>query len=380
MEKKTLTPSQLRLFSIEEELIDLGARKQFAQELSFPSGNADGIGRMLRETIDVMPRIPVYAGTLFRAVTNPESTSSIISRVISEDPSLAAQILKNVNSPYYGFPNKVVDLQHAITLLGISQIHSLILYHGMRTTLPNTRSFVNLQSQSVLLSHVAGAVAELVDHATTPLFSTLGLLSNIGKGVVFFAQHKHPEIEEAVPLLDHFKIGSMLLIRWGLPELIHETIRLMGKAKYIPPSEIPEPYRHNVSILTLAVAVLDRRSIGETDASSCLEEYMHQAGFGALSLEDLGDGHVLPLLQRKKGVLPHVVRNFLDRSPQTAVRISKAGIGSVEKRLLERRSSREEDAGSPPDPPATPARPHEHAPWSWVAGLRTWIRRYFRST
>jgi HD-like signal output (HDOD) protein len=335
MEKKSLTPSQLRLLAVEEELVDMGARNQFLHALpQIQEGSADGIGRILRSTIDAMPRIPVYAGTLFRAINSPTSTSTLISKAIGQDPSLAAQVLKYVNSPYYGFPNRIVDLQHAITLLGTKQIHSLILYHGMRTTLPNTRSFVNLQTRSVLLSHIAGAVAELVDPPRAPMLATLGLLSLIGNGVIFLAQHKHPEIEEVVGVLNHFKIGSMLLIRWNLPELIHETVRLMGPAKYVPPSEIPEAYRQNLSILTVAIGVLEQRSISRTDTSLHLQEYVSQAGFGSTPIATLAERQILPHMRTTREILPHVVRNFLDSSPHASVTIKERGIGALEKRAL----------------------------------------------
>jgi HD-like signal output (HDOD) protein len=364
MEKNTLTPTLLRLLEFEEELIDFGAKTQFSQKFANTENSTEGIGRILCSVIDEMPSIPVYAGTLVWAVNNNESTSSLISKIISEDPSLAALILKNVNSPYYKFPNKIVDLQHAITLLGNKQIHLLVLYHGMRNTLPNTRSFVNLQSQSVLLSYLTSAVGELIDSKKVPLLSTLGLLSRIGNGVIYLAQHKHPEIEEAAPLLNHFKIGSMLLIRWNLPEIIYETIRLMGKAKYAPLEEIPESYRKSVSILTLAHAVLDQKSYGRSDVSAYLEEYVDHAGFGGMSIDHLADTHILPLLRERKNVLPHVVRNFLNTCPQKNISIGKPGIGVHEKRALKRKEIKEGGGAK------------EHAESSSIAGPATsvWIQ------
>jgi HD-like signal output (HDOD) protein len=338
MEKSTLTSPQIRLLAVEEELIDMGAKGLFSNKFAQLRESTGGIGEVLRSVIDEMPSLPVYAGTLFRAVNSPESTSALISKFINEDPSLAALLLKNVNSPYYGFSNRIVDLQHAITLLGTKQIYLLMLYHGMRTTFPNTRSFVNLQSQSVLLSYLASTVAEVVDAQKAPLFSTIGLLSTIGNGVIYIAQHKHPVIEETALLLNHFKIGSMLLIRWGLPEIIHETIRLMGKAKYVPPSEIPEPYRQAVSILTLAHAIYEQRTMGTSECCAYLDEYIIYSGFGSDPIDTLAEDRILPILQQKKNLLPHIVRNFLS-NPRKSVKNKNYGIGANEKRALDRLSA-----------------------------------------
>jgi HD-like signal output (HDOD) protein len=369
MEKNTLNLSLMRLLAVEEELIDIGAKDQFSKLLALSSESAEGIGRVLCSIIDEMPSLPVYAGTLLKAVNSSESTSALISKAIHEDPSLAALILKNVNSSYYAFPNRIVDLQHAITLLGTKQIHLLVLYHGMRNVLPNTRSFVNLQSQSVLLSHLTSAVAELLDPPKVPFFSILGLLGLMGKGVIFLAQHKDPVIKEAAPLLNHFKIGSMLLIRWNLPEIIHETIRLMGKARYSPLGEIPEPFRQGVSILTVAHAVLEQKSTVASDGPEYLQEYVSYAGFGTETIDSLAEDRILPLLRKKKRVLPQVVRNFLDTCPRKNIQLKTFGIGAHEMRALERRTLQEEehqqlqpDFPSPLDlsttPPTPPPAPH----------------------
>jgi HD-like signal output (HDOD) protein len=338
MEKETLTPSLVRLLAVEEELVDFGAKHRFSQGLARPGAVVEGTGKILCSVIDGMPSLPLYAGSLFRTVNSTDSTSAAVSRIIGEDPTLAALILKNVNSPYYGFPRKIVDLQHAISMLGTKQIHLLILYHGMRTTLPNTRSFVNLQSESVLLSYLASALAELVDPQRAPLCSTLGLLSRLGFGVIFLAQHKHPEIEKIAPLLNQYKIGSMLLIRWDLPKEIHETIRLLGQAKYSPPHEIPEAYRLNVAILTVALTLLERHRGEKQESAAFLDEYLKCAGFGEMPLDSFVQNRLLPLLRQKKSILPHVVRNYLNTCPRKVVTIKRSGIGAVEMRTLERKS------------------------------------------
>jgi HD-like signal output (HDOD) protein len=351
MEKETLTPSLVRLLAVEEELVDIGAKHRFSQGHVRPGKVVEGTGKILCSVIDGMPSLPLYAGSLFRTVNTTDSTSAAVSKTIGEDPTLAALILKNVNSPYYGFPQQIVDLQHAITLLGTKQIHLLILYHGMRTTLPNTRSFVNLQSESVLLSYLASALAELVDPQRAPLCSTLGLLSRLGFGVIFLAQHKHPEIEKVAPLLNQYKIGSMLLIRWDLPEAIHETIRLLGHAKYARPDEIPEAYRLNVAILTIALSLLEQHRGENQESAAYLEDYLKCAGFGDMPLESLAQNRLLPLLRQKKNILPHVVRNYLNTCPRKAVTIKRSSIGAVEKRTLERKSVAAESAGqtTPPE-------------------------------
>ncbi|MFW6324181.1 MAG: HDOD domain-containing protein [Desulfovibrionales bacterium] len=367
MKKSTLTPSEMLLLATEEEYIDQRAKDGFSYSHLDACGREEGIGSIIRSAIEEMPRIPVYAGTLMNALESSEATAATLSRIISQDPFMSAQILKNVNSAYYGFEKKIVDLQHAITLLGINQIHLLVLYHGIRKTLPNTRSFVNLQSQSVILSYLAAGIAEMIDPRTVPVFTTLGLLSNIGRGVIYLAQHRHPEIEQVAPLLNHFAIGSMLLIHWDLPEIIFETTRLMGKAGYDSPQGLPAAYRRSVSILVLAHAVFHLKREGRAEGWDHIGEYMSRAGFGSETVHALAENRILPLLRERKSVLPHVVRNFLETGPQK-VKFRESGIGSIEKQVLERKKVQASERVQE-NAPAVPSEPMRRE-WKFFKWLR----------
>ncbi|MFP4517646.1 MAG: HDOD domain-containing protein [Desulfovibrionales bacterium] len=299
------------LIDIQEAIIDQRARRIFSLKLSPGSDDEQSTARVIRSIIDEMPKLPVYAGNLVSVLEDPNSSFDQIARIIHEDPSLAAQILKNVNSPYYGFKQKVVDLTHALTLLGVNQIYLLVLYHGLRSTMPNTPAFINLQRHSVVVSHVASALAELVDKKLVLIAGTLGLLHDIGKSVVLLAQQNHPQVHDLVPLLNQYHIGSLLLLRWNLPEEIHESIRLQAVAPFAPPADIPDRFQKLVIILTLAHIVADELQKKDSEGFLYWREYLKQGGFGDVSMQDLTRDQVIPLLQKKAAILPRVVRNLL---------------------------------------------------------------------
>ena len=79
------------------------------------------------DNVSDLPTLPQVASTIIALVDDPNSSVRELNRIMSQDPSMAAKILKLVNSEYYGLTNKVSDLGHAISLLGYSTIKSIAL-------------------------------------------------------------------------------------------------------------------------------------------------------------------------------------------------------------------------------------------------------------
>ena len=58
---------------------------------------------------------------------------------IEADPGLTAQVLRFVNSSYFGFRHEISNVQAAITLVGIRSIKSFVLWNAVFDILPNPR-------------------------------------------------------------------------------------------------------------------------------------------------------------------------------------------------------------------------------------------------
>lgn len=59
------------------------------------------------------------------AINDPACSSTRMAEVVGLDPALSSRVLRAVNSPYYGFAQKVETLPRAITLVGVGKIKSL---------------------------------------------------------------------------------------------------------------------------------------------------------------------------------------------------------------------------------------------------------------
>src|SRR5438309_2148679 len=69
-----------------------------------------------------LPTLPFIAAKVLEIVNNPRSSASDLAKIISNDQSLAARVLRLVNSAYYGFPNPITTISHAVTILGFNTL------------------------------------------------------------------------------------------------------------------------------------------------------------------------------------------------------------------------------------------------------------------
>ena len=70
------------------------------------------------ESIGGLPTLPRVASEIIARVSDPDSSMKDISKIIHQDPSLAAKILKVANSAFYGLRQEVSTLQLAMVVLG----------------------------------------------------------------------------------------------------------------------------------------------------------------------------------------------------------------------------------------------------------------------
>jgi len=83
--------------------------------------------RKLVERIQGLPTLPVMLNNINQMILNPRTSPKEVAHVISNDPSLTSKVLRVVNSSFYGFPNRITTVTHAIVILGFNTIKSIVL-------------------------------------------------------------------------------------------------------------------------------------------------------------------------------------------------------------------------------------------------------------
>ncbi len=71
--------------------------------------------------------LPEVALEVMRLAEDPQSTGDDLSRVLSRDPTLAARVLRIVNSAFYGMRREVTSIDTAIVVLGFAAVKNIAI-------------------------------------------------------------------------------------------------------------------------------------------------------------------------------------------------------------------------------------------------------------
>ncbi|APS43811.1 hypothetical protein AVI51_11400 [Piscirickettsia salmonis] len=63
-----------------------------------------------------------------------------ISRLINQDPSIAANVLKTVNSAAFGVKTKIGSIERAVMMLGINRVKTLVNTQALRSLLGGAKN------------------------------------------------------------------------------------------------------------------------------------------------------------------------------------------------------------------------------------------------
>ena len=166
-----------------------------------------------------------------------------LAQFISADVSISGSLLKTVNSPFYGYRQKVRTIQDALLLLGLATTASTlacIVLHKALPPMPRLERFWNASARvarisSLLVQHLGVADGVRPEDAYTfALFRDCGIPLMARKFPDYFetlakanneSECSFTEIEEARHPTNHAFVGSLLAQSWWLPEETSIAIR-----------------------------------------------------------------------------------------------------------------------------------------------------------
>ena len=184
-----------------------------------------------------LPALPQSAIKLLELSKDPENGPAEFAVPIEGDPGLTGQVLRFVNSSYFGFSREISSVKLAITLVGIRTIKNFALWSAVFSLMPNPKcgpfDLKNLWLDSLrrgLFARTFGkllgmkdaegpfAAALLQDLAVPLLAKELGekytqIIEGRDGG-----QRKISELEKEAFGWTHAQAGGVIARKWNLPE------------------------------------------------------------------------------------------------------------------------------------------------------------------
>jgi len=151
-------------------------------------------GRLINIRPSDLPSPPQFSLNILRACSQKNIGLNQISSLVSKDTVLTAELLRVVNSAYFGMSKEVKSLTRAVTIIGNSSLKNMVLCLTMRDVV-NQKKLIDIDLQVFWLHSLQRAVCarQLSEHFCLDKEECFvaGLLQDFGLLVLFYLNKKH---------------------------------------------------------------------------------------------------------------------------------------------------------------------------------------------
>jgi HD-like signal output (HDOD) protein len=161
-----------------------------------------------------------------------------VSAQIESDMSLAAAVMKAVNSPLYGLQGRVHSVQEAVTYLGVREISAIAYESGLHAAFPKVAELVAIWERASIRGLLMGRLAQALTMESWGAH-TAGLFEESGKAVLYrhaperYAPMLAATTDDGALLalereafgIGHDELGARLCETWGLTPAAVASVR-----------------------------------------------------------------------------------------------------------------------------------------------------------
>ena len=238
-----------------------------------------------------LPTLAPVAVEVLRLADDDTASLEGIADVISNDPGLAAQILKVANSAMYGMGGEVASLKRAASILGLRTVKLLSLSFAVVASTGGDANDAVIWRRTLAASAIGQTIAHRFERRLVDETFIAGLLANVGR----LALMKQPSYagaiagaggwldtadEEAMFGTTGDLVTAEILSGWGLPTQLSDAIAHRAK-----PSEADGIVRQLACFLHVADIGGEFIIANEAWAPTALEQWRN-ASRSELELDD----------------------------------------------------------------------------------------------
>jgi HD-like signal output (HDOD) protein len=230
-----------------------------------------------------LPALPEVVSKIQELIQSDAADIGKVADLVQGEPALVAQILKVVNSAYYGLPREITNVKNAIAFIGLNEIYRMVLSLSVINTLAIDqkeeldRFWYHSFYTALCSKYLAKKYAPFL--SPEELWSG-AILHDIGKLIYlkFFPEHYKAltrfhrenvclfsEAEKHFSLPSSASLGSLLCDHWRLPNHVKSACETHS-LRDLPKIDRASPSGNFSRMICLAnlLAVLSADELSET--------------------------------------------------------------------------------------------------------------------
>lgn len=221
------------------------------------------------ERLSHLPPLPESIQRLNRMIDGKQTTLRAVGLEIERDQAMSVQVLRLVNSSYYGCSVTVSSIRQAVILLGLNAIRTLVSSSWLFGMIENSSQ--GFHHHSLACARSCFILSRALGIGEPEELSALGLLHDIGKVVLakylpadfdrvcVYARENRVCFHEAeleVLGVTHAALGACLLEKWNLPA------NTVVPVEYHHCDELPGQFHEQTAVLILADLIVRAEGYG----------------------------------------------------------------------------------------------------------------------
>jgi HD-like signal output (HDOD) protein len=244
--------------------------------MTIASSQAANLEELLSK--EQLPALPQSAIRLLELAQNPRNGPAEFAMPVESDPGLTGQVLKFVNSSYFGFSRKISSVKLAITLVGIRTIKNFALWSAVFSLMPNPRcgpfDLKGLWQDSLRRALFARALAKLMGLEEAEETFAAALLQDMAIPLLAREMPSQYEsllnaraegrmrlshLEEEAFGWTHAKAAGVMARQWNLPEAFASLVEQHHAVEHCISQTASDPVAATVAISALLPTIADPR-------------------------------------------------------------------------------------------------------------------------
>jgi HD-like signal output (HDOD) protein len=234
--------------------------------------------------IETLTSLPSVYVRIREQLDSPAGSITEVARLLSADPALTARLLHVVNSAFYGYGGQIDTVHRAVTVLGLQQVHDLVLAVSVASVFagisPAHLDMSRFWRSSVMCGLASREIGRGNGLPTAERLFVVGLLADLGHLVMYQAipslaqeaeiasRTGHESVAEAERRIvgcDYAEVGAALMDQWKLPTCFAEIIGAQINPR------LGGEYTYEAAILHVATRIVRADQLGESSDAAAAD-------------------------------------------------------------------------------------------------------------